>query len=612
MYTSLISKLNKFLGTLRQYYAVFRWFVIDSVWQFRRQSSFILVTGFLGILSQVWTIGLAFYYAQIMEKGNVLKFLMWEFDARTSIKFLILCGLAILCSLLFSAWLIYSSRTNNIKLRRKYEEFAIRRIFSSLGSNLRIWTPLNEGLITDRSIFRLIRTDARCCGRILWILMDTIMTVITFLIAVGILLYINSILSIFLFALVGISGVFLYKVNIAGAKNSTLLEKLSGGFQKACRRVIHRLKESVIPLSSEGSWLEKYVISSPEIKKYFDAYEGRLKSIEDSQLISNIFFAIAIFFIVLALGNSIISEGKGWGKLIIYLVALRFMLTNLKQLNKKVTSINRFYPQMKRYFHFVQNTWNPSGSDGKPPANYTIIAGDGHLAGSLERWNISGGSRIGIVSPVEISRYTLAFLVENVFWQSKEAANSVLGSTWFITIRHGYLPGTLRELLDIPPGYKLHDVKKDLEKIGVWNRFKEQLPENFDEPVTTENWRRMEPELKFAISFFIALQSNNQWVAIDERGFRSLPDTIRDMFLEYLSDRITVIVFHNNFAYIGRYREDVIAVAGMGNIIGLGSPGWFLENQQKVKDIYHRYHKGLGKEGSMTADDDSELDDEDI
>ena len=213
---------------------------------------------------------------------------------------------------------------------------------------------------------------------------------------------------------------------------------------------------------------------------------------------------------------------------------------------------------------------------------------------------------------LRFSRYTLAFLVENVFWQSKEAANSVLESTWFITMRHGCLPGTLRELLDIPQGYKLHDVKKDLEKIGVWNRFKEQLPENFDEPMTPENWGRMEPELKFAISFFIALQSNNQWVAIDERGFRSLPDTIRDTFLEYLSDRITVIVFHNNFTYIGRYREDVIAVAGMGNIIGLGSPGWFLENQQKVKDIYHRYHKGWGKEGSMTADDDSELDDEDI
>ena len=38
----------------------------------------------------------------------------------------------------------------------------------------------------------------------------------------------------------------------------------------------------------------------------------------------------------------------------------------------------------------------------------------------------------------------------------------------------------------------------------------------------------------------------------------------------------------------------------------------FLGNQQKVKDIYHKYHKGLGKEVNMAADDDSELDDEDI
>ena len=81
IYEKLKSRLDKFLGTLSRYSTILKIIAVDSIWRFKKESFLILITNFL-VFFQVWTIGLAIYYAHALEKGNNIKMLGYEFQTK--------------------------------------------------------------------------------------------------------------------------------------------------------------------------------------------------------------------------------------------------------------------------------------------------------------------------------------------------------------------------------------------------------------------------------------------------------------------------------------------------------------------------------------------------
>lgn len=611
IYDRLKSRLDNFLGTFGRYSAILKVITADSIWRFKKESFLILITSFLGVFFQVWTIGLVIYYAQALEKGNNIKLFGYVFQTRTSIGLLFVCGTGILVSLLLSAWLIYFSRTKGFFLGRRYEVFCSKRILSTFGSSLKVWAPPDRNFSDSSIVFRLARKDSRDIGRVLWMLLDTVIPVITLLVSVGVLFYTNTPLTFLMLALFGISSIFQYKISVMGAKNSVLREKHARGASLEYQQIILRLKGSSLPLPRDESWFEKEVFTAGKLKRYLNAHIGRLTAVENSQLISNILFAITIFVLLLTLGAGSILKGEGWGNLIIYLVALRFGLTNMKQSSKKITSINRFYPQVRRYFQFLENTTTPITKESYRN-NHVVTAGTKRIDGSLSSFNLMKGSRIGLISTVELNRYTLAFIIDCLLGHSQQAVRNALGSMWFTTSKCEYLPGTLRESLGLPPGYEWQDIRREIEDAGLWNKAEQQLPHNLEEPISSDLWNRIDPDLKVALALVNAIHSDHLWVTLEENALQFLSDTTLTFFLNRLSDRILVIVFYENTKALGRYGEDVIAVIGDGSIAGLGSRSWFTENQQRIEDISKsRFTKNLHK-STMDIDSDDEFDDEDM
>jgi hypothetical protein len=393
--------------------------------------------------------------------------------------------------------------------------------------------------------------------------------------------------------IMGISSSFQYKISIYGARNSSLMEKNATQAAYEYQRIIYQQKWVAAPLPEHESWLEK-VFTSTIVKKYIDAYIGRLRAPRNSQFVSNILFAVAIFMIFLTLGLNIITEGKGWGKLIIYLIALRYVLVNLKQLSKNITSINRFYPQIRRYFQFIQNTGTPSIDGEKLPESYTIVVNGNPIEGSLESWNLSKGSCVGLISPVTLNRYTLAFLTDSLLWKSPDAARNALGSMWFTTSQYGCLPGRpLRESLGFPPGYKWQNLLNGMKGTGLEGRLKEKLPQDLEKPVSPDTWNQVDPDLKYSLVLLRACHSNCQWIMLEETGLRSLTDITRRYFLKRLSDRIIVIVHHKDITAVGKYNEDVISLIDETGVCALGDIDWFKENHNKVKETANMKYKNV-------------------
>ena len=69
IYNNFKARLEKFSGTFGRYVAIIKLIITDSIWRFKKESFVILITSFLGVFFQIWTIGLAIYYARVLEKG---------------------------------------------------------------------------------------------------------------------------------------------------------------------------------------------------------------------------------------------------------------------------------------------------------------------------------------------------------------------------------------------------------------------------------------------------------------------------------------------------------------------------------------------------------------
>src|SRR3990167_3524898 len=113
------------------------------------------------------------------------------------------------------------------------------------------------------------------------------------------------------------------------------------------------------------------------------------------------------------------------------MVALRFGLTNMKQSNKKITVINRFYPQVRRYFQFVENTTTPPAINGDRVNDYCITTSTNTVNGSLASFKMSKGCKVGLVSSVELNRYTLAFIIDCLLGHSRQIHKKNTPPTFF-------------------------------------------------------------------------------------------------------------------------------------------------------------------------------------
>ncbi len=603
--------MNKFLETIRQYSATLKVIAADSVWRFKKESFFILLTGFLGTSFQLLTIGLALYYAHTLERGGIVKLLGVEFQARTSMALLFLLGMVVLPLLLLSAGLIYFSKAKTIALMRKYEEFCAKRIFSVFGSSVKVWMPPEQSFNNDKTISRLVRIDSRYNSRVLGIILALVVPTITLLVSIVTLFYTNIFLTCFMLVFFAIASFFQYKINIVGVRNSTRMESYVRDYVIEYNQIIQRQKNLSNPLPGNDARFENGLFSSDKIKRYLDAYAGRLKVLETSHFVSNILFAIAIFTLLLIMGTRIIFKADNWSSLVIYLIALRYVLVNLRQLSRQITNINRFYPQIKRYFLFLRHTETPRGNRTLDAASYTIQAANG-AEHSLKTWQLSKGSRLGLVSPVKLNRYSLEFIFDCLLGHSEREARNALESVWFLALDYGNPYSSLRGFLCLPAGYSLSHVQKDLEEAALWEKFKMQLPCDLEKPIPREQWEQADTDLKVALALFGAIHSQNYWVMLEEHAVRHLSDETLQFFMNRLSDRIVAIVFYQDTHTLGRYGEDVIAILSGDSVVGLGPVKWFEEHRHTIPHISNQTLNG-GKYRGDKADEGEDLfDDEDI
>lgn len=595
---------------IKSYFLFFRWFIPDSVWRFKWASFAVLVADFLGVTLQVQVLGLIIYYAKHFASGEIIAFSGFSFDPRSSLPLLIAGSIIITISLLFSGACAYYSRSNALRIARRYQEFSAGRIFSLLGAEIDFPQSASDIKNGNRYVQKLVTSDARSSARILRLCLSMIIPIITFIVAASVIIYLEPLLT-GIIAVLSILFIYSqYNVSNRAVVYSVQSEQVSRLSGSKYRDLINYFRQN--PERISGMKLIDRLFSAGPVKKVLDAYEGRFRSVMSSQFVSDIFIAFVMGLIILIMGMGIIKKGEGWERLLVYIVALRFAMTYMQRIFSSITSINRFYPQARRQFLFMRNFAAKDNGAFLPPDKYDLRvaarSSKNALKGTRRSLSLNKGVRMGLVTPQKLNRYTASGLVRSIFGESGQAIKSVLSSIYFVISEQSCPYKSLRQSLALGAKIKRDNIKKLFPEKETWRQFINQFPRNLDQLIRPEIWDKVDSKNKFIFSLLSAVKSECLWVMIESRGLALLEIEEAKYYLDLLKGRFLIIVFNDNLETVGSFGEAYVAVANDEKLLGIGTPAWFAGVKKQAVKMLEGFKKADANGMGVAQDDD--LDDE--
>lgn len=596
---------------LTSYVTFILWFLYDSLWRRKCGTFTTIAAGIMGVVFQFSVFGLVVIYARHFSSGERINLAEYAIDPRTSMELLVGGSLAVAILLLLSASCIYYSRRTILCMGREHEEFCAKRVLWILATHGVMVSATQDGYGGDSYLLRLVKTDSRLAGRVLKLLLSLIIPSVTLTISIIALFYLDSLLTFIIVALGTVLFFYQYRVSRLAAQHSMRFEKLGSATGAEYRALIQHSKHRA--QAGTGTELIERLFRHGPVKKQLDAYEGRLRTVEKSRLVSGLFMGIVVGLIILIMGRSIIQEGAGWERLLVYVVALRFAMVNLQNVFSTITAINRFYPQLRRYYLFVRSFDEKEGVY-EPLQNEYILKLDPnaeteHIEDTQQQFKIRQGTRLALVTPTELHRFTLAGLINNLFRHNMQTSLSVINASRYAGIKHSCSQSSLREALGLSSHATWSDLRVYFPDEHYWKRARQQLPSNLDKRVSSKQWEKTEPKLKFTLGLISARNGKAGWIFMQAKGLQLLGPEAALFYLTMFNDSIIVIVYNNDFIDVGLAGEQTVAVSDGKRLLGLGSPEWF-ENVRDVPEVIGISTTKKSKRGREQAVVNFEEDDE--
>lgn len=601
MYNFNKFSMNNLKLKFLNYLNLIAWFINDSICRNKIDVLWVFLLGLFGIIFQIKVFALIIYYSKYFSSGNVIHFYNLEFDPRSSFC-LLFSGFSAVIFLCLSSIFINLSKTKIIFLSRKYEEFCAQRVYS-LFLNC-ICFDYGANCLNDVCLVRLIRSDSRVAGRVLRLILSLIIPVLSLSVSFFVLLFIEFKLTLLVCILGFVFVYFQYFISKSAAIQSMRFEKMSPRVAAEIKMILRRYKEFGPSIQNDRFVINAY--NNGFIKNQLDAYEQRLRAVENSRLVSGVFMAIVLGIVTTIMGFSIVHENSGWGKLLVYLGALRFVLSNLQTTFSILTNINRFHPQFSRYRSFIVMSQPVSlvNIELSDPRQINFVKYH-HSSNIVSPSFVNYGDRFALVSLVGMNYYVVVKFIKELISDGGKYCQAFLNSSRFVSSRHHYPDISLLELFDLPVNSTWSDVPLPQNAL---TRMKSLFPRLIDGSINSANWDKIDTELKFVLYLSSAIRSNGIIIFVEERGFRSMSRESRLYFDDLLADKVLIIVYTGEFNSVGKYNEKGVAIVDDNNIVKIGSIDWFSTIKN---DIKIRYSQLKSKNGvACSISDDDEMDDD--
>ena len=556
--------------TLRRYSRILGWLFVDSVWRYKWSSVAALVSDFLGVTFQVTAIGQALYYARAFSNGETVHLWRYSFEARTSVPLLGLFSAGILLAVTISALMIYYSKAKVLRLWRDYADFCSRRILLLVHRSQNLGRPEPGTVQTHQDILQLANKDAKFCAFGLRVVLDGAIPLLTFLVALAALVYLNVVLSLILGVLVLLVLPFLYKASERGALNSAWFEEYGRRARREYVGMLKRLVGVTVPARADTRWV-RAPLESDLNRRYHDAFAGRVIAAQQSLLVISIMLGVAMAMVLLFFGYDAMKTGSNWDAVLSYLVAMRYCVVNLRTVGVQLTHLNRFYPHLRRYRDFVVSTETAPGPAAEMPQAWSLRAPDAAVPESRTEAAFRTGERLHLFGPIRLNRYSVPFVLDRLLSPASEQLDDLVAATWFVGQGYGSPPVSVREFLHLAEGEGLADLGVDA---AFQADLEQALPPDLDRPVPEAIWKEMDRGLAYSLALLAGRRSGCRWLLLDAQGLADVPEPRRRQLLEGLGDRFVIILSVTEMEHLGRFGEDLVALTDGTSLLGLGDLNW--------------------------------------
>ncbi len=331
---------------IRLYRLLFR----DAAEQFRHHFFWPLLAGGVGIVLQASTIAFLFNFVSKLVRDQPYHIAGLTLHPRESI---FLLGMVALVSFVFlgiSAFCSYFYYTQAVAMSCRFERRCVQGFFQQLAESRSFRVPVNKDEEVESALMKMALSDTRACGRTFLMAFSAVIPFLTFLTSACVLLWVDWVITLMLFVVALFFAGALYRVNIFGVESSRNLERSMGKVREEFRDMISLYRGQT--LSSRGDRRWNQLDQKGHLDQYLDSYGALIGLSYRSSLVSDLFLAITLATVFFGITGTAISDHYQWNDISIYLLALLYSVRNLKQTLNRFTLMNRFYPQVSRFFDF--------------------------------------------------------------------------------------------------------------------------------------------------------------------------------------------------------------------------------------------------------------------
>lgn len=596
-----------------RYLNLLRWFVRDSIGRYPGWVILISSTSFAGVFFQVSAISQVLYYAKLISSGQELALLGRTYDPRSSGELLVMAAGGIFLALTLAAGVTYLAQRTALRLSIRYERLCLRRCFAALGS-----VP-PEGtapfLLVHDPHNRIVKSDPRLAGRAFLKAMHTIVPAGVFFVATATLFYLDWQMTLLLIPLGIAGGYAIAKGNIRSARSYNDYES------------------SVVPAIREKTLFLKTLMGSPtqreDVLRGVDAslengptndqtssYSRFMQTVDWNNCLNAVTLGGGFLLVLLVLGYDILHEQTGWGRLIVYLVGLRYAMDHLRQATSNLLAVNRFMPQIERLSSLLRHESVAGNRMPEPPEVRFLPAEAGDIAS--ER-SFTPPARVAVCTPLELDLLSLEWF-HNTFLDMTAAEKEALRlHSAFLTRSRTLLPGTtMREAFGLPPDFTLEALDDQLDQFGfkhhALERFADVKALGLDAPLEQSQWKDFDRLAFMTLALVGQARRGKRVLHVDSRALAYLPRHGADVMGKLFRDTLVFVHYGPEATDLFPLREETALILGSSTILAKGTQGWCEENSEWILEQRRKAYTALARvlPGLMTENFDEmdvELDD---
>lgn len=351
-------RLRNLRTQILAYLDLVRWTALDAFRPLPWSSATMVGGGFAALALQVNAVALAVLFARNLSSSTAMTLGPITLSPRDSARDTVIVAAGILVSMLLSTAARYAARLAELRIRERYADRCwTRGVRLVRGERSAVPGPIPYHL---NEIQRLVRSDSILCSRFAVLLLQSVSAGVKLLLASAVLVAVDPILAGVILLVAGGFGIAAYRVNLRSARMSLAFEDSIADARDETRDLLIEAGSPFPPAHDDPPM--------PGKDRYLSMYGMRLRTSDEGEAIGNLLLTTVLSLTVLGIGLG----GGGWRTAASFLIALPYALMAFRELMRTTTSLNRFYPMVRRYRSFLHDFDGTAVTSEAPPATLRV------------------------------------------------------------------------------------------------------------------------------------------------------------------------------------------------------------------------------------------------